>query len=219
MSIKHYLKKFWHFIWHDDSIASWIVSALLAFIIVKFIIYPGLGLLLGTGYPVVAVVSGSMEHRTTTAPGGYQACGNIIDEKTSLKLDKYWNLCGNWYEKENITKTQFSEFSFKNGFNTGSIIVLRGIKPEKLAIGDVIVFRNEELCRTRGLCEPVIHRIVAINDLNGTRTFQTKGDHNPDSDSSEKNIPEDHVIGKAVFKIPLLGYVKLIAVNLLNHIR
>ena len=56
------LKKTWNFLWKSDSVWSWLVSFVLAFIIVKFLIYPGLGLILGTGFPIVAVVSGSMEH-------------------------------------------------------------------------------------------------------------------------------------------------------------
>lgn len=55
-------KKIWKFIWHDDSLLSWIVNIVIAFILVKFVIYPGLGLILQTTYPVVAVVSSSMEH-------------------------------------------------------------------------------------------------------------------------------------------------------------
>ena len=49
------LKKTWHFIWEDDSLLSWIVNIVLAIVLIKFIIYPGLGLVLGTGFPVVAV--------------------------------------------------------------------------------------------------------------------------------------------------------------------
>ena len=56
------LKKTWHFIWEDDSVWSWIVNIILAIVLIKFIIYPGLGLVLGTSYPIVAVVSDSMEH-------------------------------------------------------------------------------------------------------------------------------------------------------------
>ena len=56
------LGKIWHFIWKDDSLLSWIINILLAFLIVKFLIYPGLGFALGTTYPVVAVVSSSMHH-------------------------------------------------------------------------------------------------------------------------------------------------------------
>ena len=52
------LEKIWKFLWKDDSVWSWIVSIILAFLIVKFAIYPFLGLILGTGFPIVAVVSG-----------------------------------------------------------------------------------------------------------------------------------------------------------------
>ena len=55
-------QKIWYFIWEDDSVLSWIVNIILAFVLIKFIVYPGLGLVFGTDFPVVAVVSGSMEH-------------------------------------------------------------------------------------------------------------------------------------------------------------
>ena len=58
-------KKIWDFIWHDDSFASWIVNVLIAFVVVKFLIYPGLGYILDTPFPIVAVVSGSMEHSSS----------------------------------------------------------------------------------------------------------------------------------------------------------
>ena len=56
------LKKIWNFIWHDNSVWSWLVNVILAFVLVKFVIYPGLGFLLHTTHPVVAVMSSSMEH-------------------------------------------------------------------------------------------------------------------------------------------------------------
>ena len=60
--VKKRLKKIWYFIWEDNSIWSWIVNIILAFVLIKFIVYPGLGFLLSTSHPVVAVVSESMEH-------------------------------------------------------------------------------------------------------------------------------------------------------------
>ena len=63
-SWKKNLKKFWHFIWEEDSLLSWIVNIIIAFILIKFIVYPGLGYLLATTHPVVAVVSESMEHNS-----------------------------------------------------------------------------------------------------------------------------------------------------------
>ena len=59
---KSILHKVWYFIWESDSIWSWIINIILAFIIIKFLVYPGLGFALGTSHPIVAVVSGSMEH-------------------------------------------------------------------------------------------------------------------------------------------------------------
>ena len=218
MSLKSTLKKVWHFLWHEDSLASWIVSALLAFILVKFIIYPGLGLLLGTGYPVVAVVSGSMEHRSVPYGAGYTICGTLTDQKQNYNFDEYWNTCGQWYETNSITKDQFTDFKLHNGFNTGSIIVLRGATQENIAIGDIIVFQDEAVCRIYGKCDPIIHRVVKISEKDGERVYQTKGDHNGDSDKLEKDIRQNQILGKAVMKIPYLGYVKLLAVKLLNTI-
>ena len=60
--LKKLWKKTWYFIWDDDSIYSWLVNVVLAFVLIKFIVYPVLGLLLQTNYPIVAVVSSSMEH-------------------------------------------------------------------------------------------------------------------------------------------------------------
>ena len=59
---KNFLKKAWYFIWYDDSLLSWFLNVIIAFILVKFIIYPGIGLILGTSHPLVAVVSCSMDH-------------------------------------------------------------------------------------------------------------------------------------------------------------
>ncbi|MBR9691177.1 signal peptidase I [Candidatus Woesearchaeota archaeon] len=197
--IKKFLKKVWHFIWEDDSVWSWIVNIILAFILIKFVVYPGLGFILSTSYPIVAVVSGSMEHN-----------GNF---------DTWWDsyaLCNNKectqsvsYQAFNITKQDFLEFRFKNGFNKGDIMILRGTSPEKINVGDIIVFQS-----TRP--DPIIHRIVMKWEQDSTVYFQTKGDHNPTSYPSlkEDEINENRVIGKAVAKVPFLGWIKIAAVNM-----
>ena len=60
--VKSFLKRAWHFIWSEDSILSWIANVILAFLLIYFIVYPVLGFIFGTSFPIVAVVSGSMEH-------------------------------------------------------------------------------------------------------------------------------------------------------------
>lgn len=171
-------RKIWNFIWHDDSILSWIVNIILALVIVKFLIYPGLGLIFNTNYPLVAVVSGSMVH----------------DQKN---FDEWWSVNGKWYEKNNLTKEQFKKFRFKNGFNKGDIMILFGSK--KIKVGDVIVY-------TGFSPYPIIHRVVRIDQ---DSYFIMKGDHNSDKDPSL--VKES--VGKAVIRIPLLGYIKILFID------
>lgn len=196
------LKRFWNFLWNEDSIWSWIVNILIAFVLIKFIIYPGIGLALGTQLPVVAVISESMQH--------------------DGQFDKWWNssaTCeyGNgtqkctqsdWYKAKGITKEDFTDYTMHNGFNKGDIIVLKGVTFEELQIGDVLVFQSK-------LAYPVIHRVVAKNDL-----IETKGDHNirqiVDVALNEKYITKDQIIGKAWIRIPYLGYVKILFTEMIQ---
>ena len=217
---KKFLKRFWHFIWEEDSAWSWIANIALAFVIIKFIVYPGLGLILGTTYPVVAVVSSSMEHNSikTCASSGcesykYTMCGKVYDNKEVFDIDKYWNECGSWYEKSGISKEEFSKFPYKNGFNKGDIMVLKKASPEKIAQGDIIVFFSNRK-------DPIIHRVISKREDNGKTYLHTKGDNNEESITSnsldETNIKEEVVIGEAILRIPLLGYIKIWFVDILR---
>lgn len=179
--MKSFLKKLWHFIWHENSVLSWIVNIILAFVIVKFLIYPGLGLILGTSHPLVAVVSGSMEH--------------------DMNFNKWWEQNKDFYTKNQITKEQFEKFPFRNGFNKGDIMVL--IKPKNIDLGDVIVYNGNYK-------DPIIHRVIKTNQ----NSYITKGDHNPTIDPIQPK-PEN-LVGKAVFKIPLLGWVKIIFTKIIG---
>lgn len=213
-NVKRVLKKTWHFIWVEDSILSWIVNIILAFVIIKFLLYPGIGLAMGTDYPIVAVVSGSMEHKIVKNTQGIpNICGNTYKEtEWFLNKEEYWQECGQWYENQNITKEQFQQWIFKNGFNKGDIMFLKGKDPEKITQGDILVFQTQ-------LPEPIIHRVVKTWEENGTYYYQTKGDHNEGSGSMELQTPQDHVYGVAWLRIPFLGYVKIIAVELVNLFR
>jgi len=212
--IKEGLKKTWDFLWNDNSWQSWVVSIIVAFIVIKFLLLPGIGLIFGTKLPIVAVVSGSMEHRIVEDQFGIKnMCGKKYSEiDLFIGFDDFWNECGQWYENEGISKQKFETFSFKNGFNKGDIMFLQGVKPEKVKIGDVIVFQS------RQRPEPIIHRAVKIEYINGSYNYQTKGDHNGISGPVDMNIGEDQLYGKAWFKIPFLGYVKIIAADIFYSI-
>lgn len=204
MTLKTTLQKTWHFIWHSDSGWSWLANILIAFLLIRFIVYPLLGLVFGTGYPIVAVVSESMEHGLHDQG----LCGATFTEYKE-SFSNYWRVCGSWYEQRNISLEQFRKFPFPNGFNKGDIILLFGSKPEKLEIGKVIIFQGDKP-------QPIIHRVVKKWQENGTYYFQTKGDHNSDSLSGpmgERSINEKRIVGKGVLRIPYLGWIKIIFVQ------
>lgn len=189
-------KRFTYFLNEDDSFWSLLANIAIAFILIKFIVYPGLGLVLGTNYPIVAVVSGSMEHQGSfddwwDSPAIYDS------KKTTQSM---------FYQQYNITKEKFQGFSFDDGFNTGDIMVLTGKKTEDIEIGDVIVFTSKRP-------EPVIHRVIERKKKNDTLYFRTKGDHNPTTYFFEKDITEENIIGVARFRIPWLGWIKIIFVK------
>ena len=200
--IKKALRKFWWFIWEDNSIWSWIVNIILAFIIIKFIVYPGLGFILGTTHPIVAVISSSMEH-----DGDFNEwwLSEALCDRQSCSQEKWYNLSG-------ISKEDFSDFSFKNGFNKGDIMVLVGKDKEEIRIGDVAVYWSS--LRK----EPIIHRVVKITKEDNKTYFKTKGDHNVDSFDFESRIDGDKIVGKAAFRVPFLGYIKIWFVDLLRVI-
>ena len=65
--------------------------------------------------------------------------------------------------------------------------------------------------------DPIIHRVVKKWQDKGSYYFQTKGDNNPAPINSqfldETKVSEGQVVGNAVFRIPLLGYIKIFAVE------
>ena len=183
MQTKSFLKKTWHFIWHDDSWASWLVNLVLAFILVKFVIYPIIGLMLSTSYPVVAVVSSSMHH-------------------SDSDFNTWWDANKDYYLAKNIDKEEFEKFPFHNGFNKGDIMVLKGRQPKDIKVGDILIYQSS-------LANPIIHRVTQIEQANNKYIFTAKGDNNIAQDP--KPVTEEQIkkTGVAIFKIPFLGYIKI----------
>ena len=202
--LHHHGKKIWHFLWNDTSLWSLLANIIVAFLLIRFIVYPLLGVSLGTSYPIVAVISESMEHGLHNG----MICDHQL-ENFQESFDNYWDTCGAWYTEKNISKEQFSQFPFRDGFNTGDVIILWQAKKENLHIGDVLVFQGSKP-------QPIIHRIVRIWQEEGITYYQTKGDHNGDSipgSSGEKRIDQSRLLGKGIVRIPYLGWVKIIFVD------
>jgi len=177
---KSVMKGIWHFLWKSDSVWSWIIDLIIAFILVKFVFFPILALIFNSPLPLVVVESTSMLHEAD--------------------FDNFWQEYGGFYEERNITKEMFSGWKFKNGFDKGDVMVIQGQKEYHL--GGIIVFRIPNQST------PIIHRIIKENG-----EFSTKGDHNPYQLSYEKSISKDQIIGKAVGKIPKIGWIKMVFVD------
>tara|TARA_Y100000034_G_scaffold44576_1_gene54734 strand:+ start:25648 stop:26436 length:789 start_codon:yes stop_codon:yes gene_type:complete len=227
--MKHILKKIWNFLWHEDDIATFkgflslLANLAIAFIIIKFIFYPGLGFALNTDYPIVGVLSESMEHQLINPCTQYNQFGECVaKDKNQYELcnqkysnwfyvnyETFWKECGPWYENIDITKSEFENYNLKNGFSKGDMLIIYGSKPENVNPGDIIVFEGNRRY-------PIIHRVVRKYEEEGNIYYQTKGDHNKDS-IKDLSLNEEKIIhnektfkGKAIFWIPYLGYVKII---------
>lgn len=198
MELKEKTKKFFDWLWNSDSIWSWIISLILAFIIVRFIFFPLLSLAFATSLPLVVVESGSMHH-----PGNF--IGNSFGWQGSF--ENWWQQSGSWYEQRNITKQEAESWHLRTGLEKGDIVVVMGYgKPN---VGDIIVFNANQ-------AHPIIHRVINKSIINGQTVYSTKGDNNADQLYSEKQISEDALIGKAIIRIPKLGWLKLIFVDIIN---
>jgi len=161
-----------------DSWSSFAVTLLIAFIVIKFIFFPGLSLIMGTSLPIVIVESCSMYHQD---PGFENTFTNPI------------------YKKYGINIGDTKGWDFPNGFSKGDLIFV--IRAKDIEVGDVIIFHG-------GTTNPLIHRVVNANG-----TYSTKGDNyktNSQQLASEMNIKEEQILGKALFKIPAVGWAKLI---------
>lgn len=190
-SVKKVCKRCWHLLWKDNSLKGWAFSILFIFIFIRLIFFPGLSLITGTSLPLAIVESCSMYHE-----------GNLLSD-----FDSWWDRHEDKYLDLNINKSQFEEFSMVKGFNKGDILFVIGANPDKLELGDVVIFNANQR-------NPIIHRIIEINEPSngiGTRTFSTIGDNNDGQITFERNIQENQLVGKASFRaLPYLGWVKLV---------
>jgi signal peptidase I len=183
-----FLKKFWKIVWKDDSFKGWLISLIFIFVIIKFVFFPLLSLTTGTSLPLAIVESCSMYHT-----------GNVFSN-----FNNWWDRHDLKYENVGIDKSKFESFNFKRGFSKGDILFIVKAKPEKLKVGDIIIFNANEK-------NPIIHRIINITHENGEYIFSTMGDNNNGQLSVETEIKPEQLVGKAVFRIaPSVGWVKLV---------
>lgn len=210
-SFKEYVKDAWNYINHGDSLGSYIAFFIFAFIIVKFLVFPAFSFVLNNDFPIVAVVSESMEHKIS----GSSLCGQSVDiTKTfgHVEFERWWDVCGFYYEENyNISQNKFEEFRFRNGINKGDVMILYGKESEDITIGEILIFVPGDMnwYQSHGL---VIHRVVDKNKENNQYHFTTKGDNNRkviSNNNFEEKISEDQIVATALLRIPYIGYLKI----------
>ena len=117
------------------------------------------------------------------------------------------------------------EHPFDRTLDTGDIIIIQGVNPKDLNTNypksDIIVYQKPDDPSDT----PIVHRIVAVDNINGTLYFQTKGDGNeqkwpaipPPSmydsntiyDGHGQGVPQNLVEGKVIMRIPYFGWITL----------
>lgn len=84
--------------------------------------------------------------------------------------------------------------------NKGDAIIYEKLdEDEKIEIGDIIVFKSENI--------RVIHRVIDKKDTGAEIKYYTKGDANPEVDEGYRT--EEDIIGKTRARIPYIGEVTL----------
>ncbi|EPR76412.1 Signal peptidase I [Leifsonia rubra CMS 76R] len=91
--------------------------------------------------------------------------------------------------------------SMEPGLPPGTLIVVKPIETNDIAMGDVITYQIES-----GKAGVVTHRITGItNSSDGSRTFTLKGDNNDIAD--ELQVLPVQIQGKLWYSVPWIGYV------------
>ena len=86
-------------------------------------------------------------------------------------------------------------------FDSGDLIVIQKVDPEGLQVGDVITFH----AIIDGQYTLNTHRIETINEVDGLRSYTTKGDNNDLADTHV--IADGDIVGKYVLRMPGFGKV------------
>jgi len=91
----------------------------------------------------------------------------------------------------------------------GDIIVVRGAEIDDIEEGDVAVFDVEDEFSTI----PIIHRVIETED----DYIGARGDNTETQQEFEERIEQDQIHGTAVFKLPRVGILKILAIDITGY--
>ena len=109
-------------------------------------------------------------------------------------FDEWWTANTQDYNQFGINEREFREFPNVNGLSRGDLLFV--MKPDNPKIGDILIYRKF------GSDFTIVHRLVSAEDA-----YITKGDNNRAADPP---VAQQHVVGKVVFAVPVLGYPRLL---------
>ncbi len=157
--------------------------------------------------------------------GGYFVLGVALGTDTPIRVVESGSMC--------TTIGGCDGFSdvFNPTLHIGDLIIIQKLNPQDYDINypnsDIVIYQNPELANDLA-ATPIVHRIMARYEVNGTYYFQTKGDGNGthwpanvssseyDSNSlwtTGQGVSQDHVLGRVVMRVPYVGWVTLLMRN------
>jgi signal peptidase I len=157
--------------------------------------------------------------------GGYFGLGLALGTDTPIRVVESGSMC------TSIGGCDGWSDVFTHTLHVGDLIIIQKVSADQLSDAypnsDIIVYENPSLAGTLG-STPIVHRIVAKYQVDGTWYFQTKGDGNSEHwpatvSSSEydsntlwstgQGVSADHVLGKVVMRVPYIGWITLLMRN------
>lgn len=103
-----------------------------------------------------------------------------------------------------VTQRMFTPFhvvisgSMEPQIRTGDAVVMSGLRPSEVKLGQVIIFVDPE-----NGSDYVIHRVVGIDRTGRLPAFKTKGDNNPVRD--DWTVSSSQVVGGVFLKVSRFG--------------
>ncbi len=87
-------------------------------------------------------------------------------------------------------------------------VLIKRVNEDSLKEGDVVTYQSLDNAFYGIL---ITHRIVRIEDVNGEKTYITKGDHNETIDRTPVKFSQ--IRGKVIMRIPKIGYLKFFLIE------
>ncbi|MHA1581757.1 MAG: signal peptidase I [Candidatus Baldrarchaeia archaeon] len=101
--------------------------------------------------------------------------------------------------------------SMQPTLHEGDILIVKGVDPEDIKIGDIIVFESSESTPHISPNRTVVHRVIDIkyDEKQGQYLYLTKGDNNKTNPIPDGWVPYKDVYGKVIFRIPRVGIISI----------